>query len=287
MKGLIIGAVFLAGLVTAPPAAASLTREQLTQQCQPQLQTFIQEVLNEPLSEDTTPEDSAEADRQMAEREQAAREKASLRANGLNDPFVHQLVDGMRTEMPRASKAAIRKQLNDLKAGMHGITNGRGRGSETAMGFVALCLGEAVFADMEGRTSSKSQSASAAAVAAQNKAAIPPLRPTAVLEAHNPANEASQCLTLITKADFKRQRVSTTMGAVFRNSCAYPVEALWCIGARCSTGYDNVATMPAKGDRGISYETPAGVKTDTRWAGCRLGFAHRSDFAGTLHYACK
>ena len=281
-------------LVTAPPATASITSDQLTDQCRPQLQTFIQELLNERPSEDTMSEDPAEAADQATKREQAAREKASLRANGLNDPLVRQLVDQMRAESAKEGKVAIRKGLSDMKIRMREarVTDGRGQGADTAVAFVATCMMEAMLADLEGRSPATSQSASAATVAARNKAAveaaaIPPLRPTAVLEAHNPANDASQCLTLITKANFKRQRVSSTMGAVFRNSCAYPVETLWCIGARCTTGYDNVATMPANGDRGISYDTPPGVKTDTRWAGCRLGFAHRADFKGTLHYACK
>lgn len=125
---------------------------------------------------------------------------------------------------------------------------------------------------------------------------VPPLRPTAALEAHNPANEASQCLDLIIKRDFEARGVSTIMGAVFRNSCPYPIETRWCIGGRCATGYDNLATVPnddiaterKESDFGISYDQPApGTTTETRWAGCRNGFAYRPDFAGTLHYACK
>lgn len=119
--------------------------------------------------------------------------------------------------------------------------------------------------------------------------AAPPLRPTKVLEAHNPAHEASQCLELITKKDFKRRGIKSVMGAVFLNRCSYPIETRWCIGTdRCARlGYDNLATMPASNYRSISYDAPVGVKTETRWAGCRLGFAHRPDFAGTLNYACK
>lgn len=118
---------------------------------------------------------------------------------------------------------------------------------------------------------------------------VPPLRPTATLEDHNPANEASHCLDLIVNRDFEARGVSSVMGAVFRNSCPFPVETRWCIGAnRCATGYDNFATMPASNDRGISYDEPApGTTTETRWAGCRLGFVYRPDFAGTLDYACK
>lgn len=118
---------------------------------------------------------------------------------------------------------------------------------------------------------------------------VPPLRPTATLEDHNPANEASHCLDLIINRDFEARGVSSVMGAVFRNSCPFPVETRWCIGAnRCATGYDNLATMPASNDRGISYDEPApGTTIETRWAGCRLGFVYRPDFAGTLHYACK
>ncbi|MES2001101.1 MAG: hypothetical protein V4444_02160 [Pseudomonadota bacterium] len=116
---------------------------------------------------------------------------------------------------------------------------------------------------------------------------VPPLRATATLEAHNPANEASDCLDLITKSNYERMGVSSTQGAVFRNRCPFPVEARWCIGSRCANGYDNLATMPAKDDRGISYDAQPGVTIQTKWAGCRQGFAYRPDFAGTLQYACK
>lgn len=141
----------------------------------------------------------------------------------------------------------------------------------------------AEFAGSKGETSSKL--AGGPLEAGGN--AVPPLRPTVTFEDHNAANEASRCLELITKSDFERRGVSSTMGAVFRNRCAYPVETRWCIGASCARGYDNLATMPASKDRGISYDAPVGVKTETRWAGCRLGFVHRPDFAGTLDYACK
>lgn len=121
-----------------------------------------------------------------------------------------------------------------------------------------------------------------------NVTAPAPLRPTAKLEAHNPANEASLCLELITKSQYKARAASSIMGAVFRNRCDFPVETRWCIGEdRCASGYDNLATMPASKDNGISYDEPPGRVTKTRWAGCRLGFAYRPDFKGTLHYACK
>lgn len=125
---------------------------------------------------------------------------------------------------------------------------------------------------------------------AHDTGALAPLHPAKSLKAHNPANEASQCLELITKRDYKRRHVTSSVtGAAFRNSCSYPVETRWCIGAdRCARlGYDNLATMPASKDRAISYDAPVGVKTETRWAGCRLGFEHRPDLRGTLHYACK
>ena len=118
---------------------------------------------------------------------------------------------------------------------------------------------------------------------------VPPLRPTVVSEAHNPANEASNCLEPIDASNYKARGVSSTMGAVFRNRCAYPVEAHWCIGAdRCAKGYDNLATMPASADRAISYDPPSdGSKAMIRWGACRLGFAARPDLAGTLKYSCK
>jgi hypothetical protein len=124
--------------------------------------------------------------------------------------------------------------------------------------------------------------------ASASSAAAPQLRPTAKLEAHNPANEASGCLEPIDSTRYKAKGVSSTMGAVFRNICAYPVEARWCLGDRCAHGYDNLATIPASGDRGISYDPPAdGSRMRIRWVGCRMGFVHRADFEGTLQYACK
>lgn len=117
---------------------------------------------------------------------------------------------------------------------------------------------------------------------------VPPLQPTATLEAHNPANESSQCLDIIFNHEFEARGVSSNMQAVFRNSCPFPVDAKWCVGAdRCTTGYDSIGTMRASGDQPISYVAPAGVTPLVRWAGCRMGFAYRPDFAGTLHYACK
>lgn len=114
------------------------------------------------------------------------------------------------------------------------------------------------------------------------------LRPTNVLEAHNPANDASKCLEPIASRDFKRRRVISAMGAVFRNVCSYPVETQWCIGERdCARGYSNLATMPAKGDRSFSFDGKANTITTVHWAACRKGFGYRPDFKGTLHYVCK
>lgn len=121
------------------------------------------------------------------------------------------------------------------------------------------------------------------------EAQLSPLGPTVALEAHNPANEASDCLEPIDASAYDGRGVKSITGAVFRNTCAYPVETRWCVGAdRCAKGYDNLATMPAKADRSISYDPPRdGTKATIHWAGCRMGFANRPDFAGTLQYACK
>lgn len=114
------------------------------------------------------------------------------------------------------------------------------------------------------------------------------LRPTKALEAHNPANDATKCLEPIAFRDFKRRHVSGIMGASFRNSCPFPVEAQWCIGeGACSRGYGNIATMPAKGDRGFSFDVKANTIATVHWAACRKGFGYRPDFRGTLQYVCK
>lgn len=127
-----------------------------------------------------------------------------------------------------------------------------------------------------------------AATANAAGSAVPPLRPTKVLEAHNPANEASKCLEPIAKRDFKRRGVRSIMGAAFRNACAYPVEAQWCIGeGACSRGYGNLATVPAKRDFGFSFDGKADTITTVHWAACRKGFGYRPDFKGTLHHVCK
>lgn len=139
-------------LVFAPPAAASLTREQLTEQCRPQLQTMVQEILNEPPAEETTIEDDPQyAAEQAASREQNARDMASLRANGLNDPFVHQIIDEMRTAGASQGKAGLRKGLTDMKQQMDGITDARGLGPDVGVGAAAICLAEAILADLGGK----------------------------------------------------------------------------------------------------------------------------------------
>lgn len=120
------------------------------------------------------------------------------------------------------------------------------------------------------------------------EAELSPLRSTATLEAHNPANEASDCLEPIDSSAYDARGVKSVTNAVFRNTCAYPVEARWCVGATgCAKGYDNAGTMPANADKSISYVPPSDGTKTIHWAACRNGFAYRADFAGTLQYACK
>ena len=318
----IIAAVLSAGAGFSP-AAASLTREQLIETCRPQLQTFIQEILNEPVrvevaTEDDSdlvasdPEYAAMMKEEAAAREQNARDKANLRVNGLNDPFIFEMVDAMIAWAAAEKKPLSRKfrsEMADMKREMAGVTDARGLGSEMGAAVAGTCMVEAVVADIDGKqlptntvgVSTTSQSASVAAVEARNKEAadaagaaeaagvpLTQLRPTATLVAHNPANEASNCLEPIAKADFDSRGVSGIMGAVFRNSCAYPVETQWCIGDEaCARGYGNLATMPANGDRGFSFDTKADTITTVRWAACRLGFGYRPDLEGTIQYVCK
>ena len=323
----IIAAVLSAGAGFSP-AAASLTREQLIETCRPQLQTFIQEILNEPARVEVAteeenldgvaldPEYVAMKKEEAATREQNARDnerdKANLRANGLDDPFILEMVDGIITWAAAEKKPLSRKfrsEMADMKREMAGITDARGLGSEMGAAVAGTCMVEAVVADIDGKplptnasgVSTTSQSASIASVEARNKdaadaadaaevAGVPltELRPTATLVAHNPANEASNCLEPIARSDFESRGVSSIMGAVFRNSCAYPVETQWCIGDEaCARGYGNLATMPANGDRGFSFDTKADTITTIRWAACRLGFGYRPDLEGTIQYVCK
>lgn len=323
----ILATVFLTGAGFSP-AAASLTREQLIETCRPQLQTFIQEILSEPARVEVAteeenldgvtpdPEYVAMMKEEEAIQEQNARDnerdKANLRANGLNDPFILEMVDGVITSAAAEKKPLsreFRSEIADMKREMAGITDARGLGSEMGAAVAGTCLVEAVVADIDGKplptnasgVSTTSQSASVAAVEARNKdaddaadaaeaAGVPltQLRPTAMLVAHNPANEASNCLEPIAKTDFETRGVSSIMGAVFRNSCAYPIETQWCIGDEaCARGFDNLATMPANGDRGFSFDAKADTLTTVHWAACRLGFGYRPDLEGTIQYVCK
>jgi len=114
---------------------------------------------------------------------------------------------------------------------------------------------------------------------------------TASLVGHNPAGEASDCIQPIAKPDFDRLGVSSNQGAVLRNTCAFPVEVVWCLrGGDCRPGYSNIATVPARADRGISYdpvvESAAGDVLE--WAACRNGFAQgQAELSRRLEHACK
>ncbi len=127
------------------------------------------------------------------------------------------------------------------------------------------------------------------AVTTQSESTITPLRPTKALEAHNPAGDAFQCLELITSRDYEAKGASSNKGAVFRNKCTFPVEAIWCVGEEscAAKGYDNLGTMPASRDKGISYDAQKVTQMKVRWRACRSGFAYRPDLKGTLFYACK
>lgn len=109
--------------------------------------------------------------------------------------------------------------------------------------------------------------------------------------AHNLAAEASDCIQPIAKKDFDRLGVSSTQGAGLRNTCAFPVEVIWCLrGGDCRPGYSNIATVLARADRGISYDpivdSPAGDVIE--WAACRNGFIQgQGDLSRRLEHACK
>lgn len=109
--------------------------------------------------------------------------------------------------------------------------------------------------------------------------------------AHNPAADASDCIQPIAKADFERLGVSSNQGAVLRNTCAFPVEVIWCLrGGDCRPGYSNLGTVPARADRGISYDpivdSPVGDVIE--WAACRDGFIQgQGELSRRLEHACK
>lgn len=124
--------------------------------------------------------------------------------------------------------------------------------------------------------------------AASGRTAVPPLRPTKIVEAHNPAGEAGDCVTVIYQDSFEAQRVSSTQKAVFRNSCPRPIEVTWCtISSDCRPGYSNIFTVLARSDRGFSYE-PATPGSGVNYAACYNGFvAHQGELSKTLLHACK
>ncbi len=128
----------------------------------------------------------------------------------------------------------------------------------------------------------------AQAVQAGNGTAVPPLRPTITQEAHNPAGEATDCVRVIGKGDFEAEHVSTTQKAVFRNTCSHPVEVTWCTKTSdCKPGYTNLFTVPAKKDRGFSYE-PSVRGSKVEYAACYNGFVpHQGELSKKLTHACK
>jgi hypothetical protein len=128
----------------------------------------------------------------------------------------------------------------------------------------------------------------AAADGESEQTAVPPLRPTLVQEAHNPAGEASDCVRVIYEEDFEVEHVSTTQKAVFRNRCSRPIEVSWCtLTDDCRPGYTNLATVPAKKDRGFSYE-PSVAGSKVAYAACYNGFVqHQSELSKKLLHACK
>lgn len=236
-------------IIAAPPvAAAGLTNAQLAEHCQPQLQTFASAMI----AEGSNPNE--------------------MKAG------VDELTDTIRKSVYTSNKSVVQTQLTEIQNGVASAK--RPLNGDNAAGLVVVCMMKALLAE--------GQSLSKPGAAAPPTPTSPPLRLTKVLEANNPANEASQCLEPIANRDFKRRGVISNSGAVFRNKCAFPVETQWCIGgAACAQGYDNLATMPAKGDRGFSFDTKADTITTIHWAACRLGFGYRPDLKGTLQYVCK
>lgn len=118
--------------------------------------------------------------------------------------------------------------------------------------------------------------------------AVPSLRPTITQEAHNPAGEASDCVQVIYSDDFEVEHVSTTQKAAFRNRCSRPVEVSWCtVSDDCRPGYTNLATVPARKDRGFSFE-PSVAGSKVAYAACYNGFVrHQGELSKKLLHACR
>lgn len=133
----IVSIVAAIGLLISLPqsATASLTSEQLTQQCRPQLEIMVQEFLSEDASADN-PEKS--------------RDQAGMRVNGINDPLVRQFVTEAAGEVANMSKPKLRQAIKELKVPLSEVTNSLGQGMDNAAGFVFLCIMEATLADLEG-----------------------------------------------------------------------------------------------------------------------------------------
>lgn len=109
--------------------------------------------------------------------------------------------------------------------------------------------------------------------------------------AHNPANDAKQCIEAIFRPDFKARRVHSNMGAALRNDCDFDVEVLWCAqGVNCNPGFSNLVRVAGKSDRGISYEAPpAGSKAGRIMAAsCRNGFVRTQyKLSPSMQFACN
>lgn len=118
-------------------------------------------------------------------------------------------------------------------------------------------------------------------------AAVPPLRPAVVQEAHNPAGEATDCLEAVFHPDFKARGIKSAMEAAIVNKCARPVIVTWCIeGWDCKPGYSNLGTVPAKNYRSVSfvYKGPTRLKL----AGCYNGFTPgQGELSKKLLHSCK
>ncbi len=279
MKMLIgfFGALALTVIAAPPVAAADLTTERLIERCRPQMEatipgsiTFLEaQVAEWQLALKETPEDKDRGEQIIREDQQKI---ASLRADGIQGAAMRDMIDPFRQAGSKNSKAELRKALSEAR---------HAPGPDASL---AACILDAVLANLEGT----SQSASAAAVAARSKTAIPPLRPTAVLEAHNPAGEATDCVRVIYKSDFKAEHVSSIMKAAFRNTCSRPVEVIWCTQTGdCKPGYTNLGTLLARKDRGFSYE-PSVRGSKVAYAACYNGFVpHQGELSKKLNHACK
>ncbi len=105
-------------------------------------------------------------------------------------------------------------------------------------------------------------------------------------QAHNPANDATHCLSVQEAGSGTNVHVGGAVsGRVLVNSCGFVVEASWCVvGSECGRS-GNLYTIGAN-----SYYPIMGGQGQVRFAACRgsdsMGSVRGAPNDGSIHYSC-